>query len=233
MQNKYGFQNINIDFIIGLPNQELKDIDDMIELIKELDPNHVSVYSLILEENTNLAKKIEQQLLKLPEDDLERKMYWKLKKELENLKYIHYEISNFAKDGFYSKHNMDCWNQKEYIGFGCGAHSYTDNIRYSNIDSIEDYIRNYEIGKQEDNIIIHEKQDKTAQVKEYMILGLRKIKGIDCKEFEEKFGFDLKLGFKSEIQNLSKKGLIEVADKRIYLTDKGIDFANIVWEEFV
>ena len=114
-----------------------------------------------------------------------------------------------------------------------GAHSYTDNIRYSNIDSIEDYIRNYEIGKQEDNIIIHEKQDKTAKIKEYMILGLRKIDGVYFNVFEQKFGFDLRLGFKEQLKKLYEQGLIDITNEKIYLTNKGIDFANIVWEEFI
>lgn len=233
LAKKTGFENINIDFMIGLPNQQMTDIDKMLELIKKLEPQHVSVYSLIVEENTKIYDKIKDGILKLPEDDLEREMYWKVKKELEKHGYKHYEISNYAKPGFYSKHNMDCWNQKEYIGFGVGAHSYTNSARYSNITDITEFIENFKNKKEENNIIFHEKQDKTAKVKEYMILGLRKIEGIKFKSFEDKFGFDLRLGFKQEIEKLSKQNLINFSEERIFLTDKGIDFANIVWEEFI
>lgn len=230
---KVGFDNINIDFIIGLPNQTLEDIEDILELVSKLKPEHVSVYSLIVEDNTKLKEKIEQGKLTLPSDDLEREMYWNIKKGLENLEYGHYEISNFAKNGCESKHNLDCWNQKEYIGFGSSAHSYTDNVRYSNIDDLDEFISNFEKDKLEDNIIFHEKQNEKSKMKEYMILGLRKIDGISKEEFHNKFKMNFLDLYEAEIEKLVKQGLVEVTEDRIKLTCKGIDFANLVWEEFV
>ena len=228
-----GFENINADLIIGLPNQTIEDIENSIEKLLNLDLKHISVYSLILEENTKLETLVNSGKLKLPEDDLERKMYWLVKNKLEEAGFVHYEISNFAKKGYESKHNLDCWNQKEYMGFGVGSHSYTDDARFSNIDNIEQYINNFKNGQDIDNLIFHEKQNKESKMKEYMILGLRKIEGVKVSEFKNKFLENPIFWYKDEINKLVNKELIEIDGDNIKLTDKGIDFANLVWEEFV
>lgn len=171
--------------------------------------------------------------LKLPEDKEERNMYWKVKNILEKNGYNHYEISNFAKYGSESKHNLDCWKQKEYVGFGAAAHSYTNGVRYSNIENIEEYIKNYEEGKEEDNFVFHEKQTHNMKVKEYMMLGLRKIEGVCIQEFKEKFAANPIFVFKTELEKLVNEELLEVNGDYIKLTNKGLDLANLVWEEFV
>ena len=140
LARKVGFKNINVDLMIGLPVQTLEDIEKDIEKVIELKPEHISVYSLIVEEGTIIEQKIKNKEIYLPSENLERKMYWKVKEKLQENGYQHYEISNFAKKGFESKHNMSCWNQEEYIGFGLAAHSYIDNKRYSNTENLEDYI---------------------------------------------------------------------------------------------
>ena len=227
-----GFKNINVDLMIGLPNQTLEEGKDSIEEIVSMEPEHISVYSLILEENTPLFKKVEEGL-ELPNEDLERKMYWAVKQTLEQNNYIHYEISNFAKKGYESKHNLDCWNQKEYIGFGIAAHSYTNGIRYSNIENIEQYIKNYDEDKTEENLVFHEKQDMEAMQKEYMLLGLRKIDGVSIQEFKIKFVANPVFLYHSELEKLVNEELLEIDGDMIKLTNKGLDLANIVWEEFV
>lgn len=227
-----GFENINVDLMIGLPNQTLEEVKDSIEEIVSMEPEHISVYSLILEENTPLFKKVEEGL-ELPNEDLERKMYWAVKQTLEQNNYIHYEISNFAKQGYESKHNLDCWNQKEYIGFGVAAHSYTNGIRYSNIENLEQYIKNYEEDKTEENLVFHEKQDMEAMQKEYMLLGLRKIDGVSIQEFKIKFVANPVFLYHSELEKLVNEELLEIDGDMIKLTNKGLDLANIVWEEFV
>ena len=227
-----GFKNINVDLMIGLPNQTLEEVKDSIEEIVSMEPEHISVYSLILEENTPLFKKVEEGL-ELPNEDLERKMYWAVKQTLEQNNYIHYEISNFAKKGYESKHNLDCWNQKEYIGFGIAAHSYTNGIRYSNIENIEQYIKNYDEDKTEENLVFHEKQDMEAMQKEYMLLGLRKIDGVSIQEFKIKFVATPVFLYHSELEKLVNEELLEIDGDMIKLTNKGLDLANIVWEEFV
>lgn len=124
MARKIGFKNINVDLMIGLPNQNIQDIKESLEKIITLNPEHISVYSLILEEGTKLYKKYEEGKIQLPDEELERNMYWYVKNTLEQNKYKHYEISNFAKEGYESKHNTNCWEQEEYLGFGVASHSY-------------------------------------------------------------------------------------------------------------
>lgn len=227
-----GFENINVDLMIGIPNQTLEEVKDSIEEIVSMEPEHISVYSLILEENTPLFKKVEEGL-ELPNEDLERKMYWAVKQTLEQNNYIHYEISNFAKKGYESKHNLDCWNQKEYIGFGVAAHSYTNGIRYSNIENLEQYIKNYEEDKTEENLVFHEKQDMEAMQKEYMLLGLRKIDGVSIQEFKIKFVANPVFLYHDKLEKLVNEELVEIDGDQIKLTNKGLDLANIVWEEFI
>lgn len=228
-----GFKNINVDLMLGLPNQSLQDLEESLKEIIKLNPEHISVYSLIIEEGTLFYKKIEMNEIVLPDDELERKMYWVTKKELENAGYVHYEISNFAKPGFESKHNLSCWNQEEYIGIGVAAHSYTNNVRYSNIDSIEEYIKNYEEDNETDNFVFHEKQTKISKMKEFMMLGLRKIQGIHIQDFKNKFGENPIYLYRKELEKLVNEELLEIDGDIIKLTNKGIDLANLVWEEFV
>jgi len=228
-----GFKNINIDLMLGLPNQSLDILRNSLDKVILLDPEHISLYSLILEEGTKLYDMVEKSKLKMISEDLERKMYWETKKALEEAGYIHYEISNFAKTGYSSKHNIDCWNQKEYIGIGAASHSYLDKTRYSNTTILEDYINNINSGNFGNNIIIHENQTKESSGKEYMLLGLRKINGVMIKEYKNKFGENPIFKYKKELERLINSNLIEIDGDCIKLTDKGLDFANIVWEEFV
>jgi oxygen-independent coproporphyrinogen-3 oxidase len=219
--------------MLALPNQTLQNLEESVQKIIELNPNHISLYSLILEEGTELEKEISAGILKLPEEDLERKMYHKTKNMLEKAGYIHYEISNFAKKGFESKHNLNCWNQKEYLGFGIASHSYKDGIRYSNTPDLEEYLKNIKNNDFQKNIEINEKQDHEAMLKEYMMLGFRKIEGIKISEFEQKFGINPLFYFRFEISKLEEENLIEVDLDNIKLTKKGLDLANLVFEEFV
>ena len=244
-----GFENINVDLMIGLPNQNLLDVKDALEEIISLEPEHISVYSLILEEGTRLEKQVKEKLLELPSEDEERAMYWQVKKMLEENGYKNYEISNFAKIEnftkdehkessnlnlkYASKHNLDCWNQEEYIGFGSAAHSYINMIRYSNIENVEKYVENIENRSIEKNYIIQERQNMEEQQKEYMLLGLRKIDGVSIQEFKNKFVANPVFLYHERLEKLVNDDLIEIDGDVIKLTDKGLDFANIVWEEFV
>lgn len=226
LARKIGFNNINVDLMIALPNQTIQDIKENLEKIIKLNPEHISVYSLILEEGTPFYNKYNENKIRLPDEELERNMYWYVKNTLENNGYIHYEISNFSKKGFESKHNMNCWNQEEYLGFGVAAHSYNNKIRYSNTNSIEEYIKG-------SNKIIHEKQTLEDMQKEYMLLGLRKIEGINIQKFKNKFAQNPIFIFKGQLSKLVDEELIIVDGNEIKLTNKGLDLANIVWEEFV
>ena len=233
MARKVGFKNINVDLMLGLPGQKISDLKESLEKVLELEPEHISVYSLIVEENTPIASKIEKNELILPEEETERNMYWYVKNTLELNGFHHYEISNFAKKGFESKHNLNCWNQQEYIAFGVAAHSYVDNVRYSNTENLEKYIENIDLGIPENNRTIHEVQNEDDKKKEYMLLGLRKIDGVKISEFKNLFGENPIYLYRNELDKLSKQGLVEVDKDIVKLTNKGIDLANLVWEEFV
>ena len=226
-----GFSNINVDLMLGLPTQTISDLKESLEKIINLKPatKHVSVYSLIIEEGTEIENKISEGELKLPEEENERNQYKYTKNYLELNGYRHYEISNFAKPGYESKHNMNCWEQKQYVGFGIAAHSYIEGCRYSNTCDLEEYLNK----ESKDIKTIHEKQTLDDMKKEYMLLGLRKIDGVSISKFKEKFGENPTYLFRNELQKLVEEDLLVVDLDNIKLTNKGLDFANLVWEEFV
>ena len=176
--------------------------------------------------------------LKLPDEELERQMYWYVKNTLELNEYKHYEISNFSKKGKESKHNLNCWEQKEYIGLGVAAYSYLNNIRYGNTSNLKKYIEiknfiNKEELEEKEVRIIDEIQNLDDRKKEYMLLGLRKIEGISIQKFKEKYIDNPIFLYRKELEKLVNEKLLVIDGDSIKLTNKGLDFANIVWEEFV
>lgn len=230
---KVGFRNINVDLMLALPNQTLEELEESIEKVIKLNPEHISIYSLILEDGTKMEELVNNKKIQLPSDELERKMYWNIKNKLEQNGYTHYEISNFSKKGFESKHNMNCWNQKEYLGFGLAAHSYINNERFCNTNNIEEYIKNIENNNIKSNIEICEIQNEEEKKKEYMLLGLRKLEGVNIGEFKNKFVDNPIYLYRKELEKLVNEDLIEIDLNNIKLTNKGLDLANLVWKEFI
>ena len=235
---KVGFENINVDLMIGLPNQTISDVKESLNEIIKLNPTHVSIYSLIVEENTKMEQLINNKELQLLDEELERQMYWYVKNTLELNGYNHYEISNFAKKGKESKHNLNCWEQKEYIGLGLAAYSYLNGVRYGNTSNIEEYINVQDFFNrselEESGIrIVDEVQTLEDKRKEYMLLGLRKIEGVSIQKFKEKFVENPIFLFRKELEKLVNEELIAIDGDFIRLTNKGLNLANIVWEEFV
>ena len=258
MAKQVGFDNINVDLMIGLPNQTIEDIKTSLNEVVQLNPTHISVYSLIVEEGTVIAKKIQNHQLQEMDEELERNMYWYVKNTLELNGYIHYEISNFAKEGKESKHNLNCWRQKEYIGIGLAAHSYLNYVRYTNTSEMNQYItRMIHLNRQIVNDILelsnhkektsleeHEKnietvyeieevQDVEDRKKEYMLLGLRTIEGVSISKFKEKYIDNPIFLYRKELEKLVEEKLVMIDGDDIRLTNKGLDLANLVWEEFV
>ena len=258
MAKQVGFDNINVDLMIGLPNQTIEDIKTSLNEVVQLNPTHISVYSLIVEEGTVIAKKIQNLQLQEMDEELERNMYWYVKNTLELNGYIHYEISNFAKEGKESKHNLNCWRQKEYIGIGLAAHSYLNYVRYTNTSEMNQYItRMIHLNRQIVNDILelsnhkektsleeHEKnietvyeieevQDEENRKKEYMLLGLRTVEGVSISKFKEKYIDNPIFLFKKELEKLVEEKLVMIDGDYIKLTNKGLDLANLVWEEFI
>ena len=228
LAREVGFDNINVDLMIGLPGQTIEDVKSSLNKVINLNPSHISVYSLIVEENTIIYNLIEQNKIVLPDEELERNMYWYVKNYLELGGYEHYEISNFAKNGKKSLHNLDCWNQKEYVGFGASAHSYLNRKRFCNIGVLEEYIKDFKNTKE-----VQEVQSFYETKQEYMLLGLRKIKGVCISDFKNNFVENPIFLFKNELNKLIEEDLLEITTNNIKLTNKGLNFANLVWEEFV
>lgn len=222
-----GFKNINIDLMFSLPEQNLNDFEQTLINVIKLNPEHISAYSLIIEEGTPFYNLYADNKLKLPDDNLDREMYYIAKKLLKQNGYIHYEISNFAQSGFESKHNIVYWKQKEYIGFGLGAHSYIDKLRFHNTCNIQKYISN------QNKIEDIQKNDSFDEMSEFMFLGLRLIKGISISEFKVKFGIDINNIYNKQIDECKKLNLIEQKDDFLVLTSRGIDVSNIVFEKFL
>lgn len=230
---RVGFNNINVDLMIGLPNQSIKYLKESLEKIIKLNPNHISVYSLIIEDGTPISKLLDEEKIKLPDEEIERQMYWYVKNKLELNGYNHYEISNFSKKGKESKHNLNCWKQKQYIGIGAAAHSYFKDIRYSNTNNIEEYIKNIKENNIEKNREIEEKQTIEDKKNEFMMLGFRMIEGVNIADFKAKFVDNPLYLYREKIKKLTDEGLIEVDLNNIKLTNKGLDLANVVFEEFI
>ena len=239
-----GFENINVDLMLGLPGQDIEILKNSLENVVNLKPTpkHISVYSLIVEEGTKIERRINSGELSLPDDEEERRQYHYMKNFLELNGYKHYEISNFSKPGFESKHNINCWEQKQYVGFGIAAHSYVNGVRYANTSNLKEYLNANDNGSGDNlkeegkfNTIktIEETQDKLDMEKEFMMLGLRKLDGVSISKFEHKFGENPIYLFRNELQKLVEEDLLEIDLDDIKLTIKGLDLANLVWEEFV
>lgn len=216
-----GFENVNVDLMFGLPNQSLEIFRQSVEYLIRLKPEHISSYSLILHDDM---------FENLPSEEEERAMYHYLVSRLKEAGYEHYEISNFSLNGFESKHNMAYWKQREYYGFGAGASSYLNGKRYTNVADLKKYIEM--IGNEKNVSVLEEEETYESKINEYMMLGLRIVNGINIKEVNEKFGIDVLSRYKVSLEKLLNLGLIEI-NENIFLTSKGLDLANIVWEEFV
>lgn len=229
------FENINVDLMLGLPNQSINDLKESIENVIDLQPEHISIYSLIVEEGTKLYSQIEDGELQLPEEEIEREMYWYTKSKLELAGYKHYEISNYAKPKKESKHNSNCWEQKQYIGIGAAAHSYLNGVRYCNVSDLAVYIKNVENVEAdfENKYIVNEKQDLEDRENEFMLLGLRKIDGVSIAEFKAKYVENPVFKYRDSLEKLVDEGLVVIDGDVIKLTNKGLDLANVVWEEFI
>ena len=235
MAREVGFDNISVDLMFGLPGQTIDDVKNDLDYLIKLNPEHISCYSLIVHDE--LVDKHPDAFKDLPKDETEREMYYLICNRLKEIGYEQYEISNFAKPSFESKHNLCYWNQDEYYGIGAGASSYINNVRYKNIDNIKEYImavNNQNVSAIIDRYqIVEEIQTPETKLKEYMILRLRLIKGVSVEEAKEKFKENILEVFAKEIEKLQNLELIEKEEKYIRLTSKGLDLANIVWEEFI
>ncbi len=230
-----GAKNISLDIIYPLPNLTLEQFNDTLDKVISLKENynikHISIYNLEIHPNTKLDFLLKNEFLTLPDEDEEYKMKNLLIKKLEEANFIQYEISNFSLDGYSSKHNLNYWNQGQYLGFGVSASSFFAGSRYTNTNSITDYIKNINNGIS--TIAEKEDLDKLDMMKEYIILKLRLKDGINTDEFMSKFGNNIFNIFKTELDYLISNNLIIHNNKNLYLSSRGKEIANFVWEKFI
>ena len=226
-----GFENINGDVIFGIPGQTLDDWKETLGYLISLGINHISAYSLKIEEGTKFGSMEEEGSLVPVEDELDREMYHYAVDYLSEQGLKQYEISNFAKEGYECKHNLTYWKCVDYLGLGAGAHSCLKDIRFSNEVSIEGYV---DYLKREDKPV-HEEfpLELSDKMSEYMFLGLRLTKGVTGKEFLQRFNENLFTKYNDSFEKLENKGLIEIAGDSVKLTRLGFDLANQVFVEFV
>lgn len=231
LAKKVGFNNINVDLMFGLPNQRLNEWEETLREIISLEPAHISAYSLIIEEGTAFYNLYENDKLKLPTEEEERKMYHLAKKILEENGFNQYEISNYAKEGKECRHNLAYWNMDNWIGVGSAAASYINGKRIKNISSVEEYINSIkDKGEAVEEIINNSKNDN---MEEFMFMGLRKINGIDENEFKNRFSMNINDVYGEILNKYIGEGLLIRESGRIFLSEKGIEISNVIMADFL
>lgn len=227
---KAGFDNISIDLIYALPKQTMEDVKTNVSKAIALDIPHMSLYSLILENHTVFMNRMRRGKLPLPKEDLEAEMFEYIIAELEKAGFEHYEISNFSKPGFESRHNLMYWDNAEYYGVGAGASGYVDGVRYKNHGPIRHYLQAVEAGNarvQEEMLTLNEKME------EEMFLGLRKKSGVSKKRFEEKFGLSFEDQYGAVVSELTEQGLLVPDRDIVRMTKQGLFLGDTVAEKFI
>ncbi len=225
-----GFRNVNFDMMFGLPNQSFEDIMTDLNIIKDLDLQHISYYSLIFEEDTPMEKWYREGKLSLLGEDEERSAYHYIIKALKEIGFNHYEISNFSKDNYQCRHNRAYWEIRPYIGLGLNSHSNFMGERFWNHSNLGEYYRDIDCGKFP--IEAKETIDIKIEIAEYSIFGIRLIEGINKEKFKKRFKKDIESIYGDVIRKHINNGLLEDNNKNIKLTKMGLDLANLVELDF-
>lgn len=229
-----GFSNINVDVMHGLPTQTQQQYLDTLKIVCDLDVEHISAYSLILEDGTELKKMIKSKQLSLPDEDVTADMQDAGLSYLKQRGYERYEVSNFAKQDSQCRHNLTYWNNKPYLGFGVAAHSSVPDghiwVRYSNTESIPAYFRLLNKGRLPTAETL--RINKAEQIFETVMLGLRKVDGIDKNAFIERFGIDIEDYYHDAIRIVGECGWWDESATHLRLNEKGMDMLNSVLVHF-
>lgn len=237
MARAQGFSNINVDLMFGIPGQTQEMWEESLRQVLELEPEHVSFYSLQLEEGTSFCRKYKAKEMDLPSVEEERQMYHQGIRMLREAGYDHYEISNCAKPGFASRHNLKYWNFEEYLAVGLGAHSFRyDTGRQSNVSNLETYIQKVRQGLLPVDNWGFQEESLWDYMGEYVFTALRKSEGLDTADFEKVFGVCFFSVYREQMAAVAvyeKQGLLSIEGKKIALTEKGIDRSNEIMAEFV
>ena len=225
-----GFDNISIDLIYALPGQTMDQVKENVAKAIDLDISHMSLYSLILENHTVFMNRMRRGKLPLPKEELEAEMFEYIIEELEKAGFEHYEISNFSKPGFESRHNLMYWDNAEYYGLGAGASGYVNGVRYKNHGPIRHYMQAVEEGNAR---VQEEHLSQTEMMEEEMFLGLRKKTGVSKRRFEEKFGVNFDQQYGPVVEELTQQGLLVPDDKQVRMTKRGLFLGDTVAEKFI
>lgn len=226
-----GFENVNVDLMFALPYQTMEDWQETVKNITALQPEHISAYSLIIEEGTPFFDRYEKGLLEPASEELDREMYHWAVDYLAEMGYEQYEISNFAKKGRQSRHNRIYWQAEEYLGMGLGSHSYMEGTRFHNRYDLQGYIAakgDVSLLKEEVEVIM-----ETDALAEFMFLGLRLTEGVSFDRFRTRFGRELYEIYGTQVRELIDVGLLAEDATGIRLTRRGIDVSNVVFEKFL
>ncbi len=224
------FDNISIDLIYALPGQTMEQVKDNVAKAIGLGIPHMSLYSLILENHTVFMNRMRRGKLPLPKEELEAEMFEYIIAELERAGFEHYEISNFSKPDFESRHNLMYWDNAEYYGIGAGASGYVDGVRYKNHGPIRHYLSAVEEGNAR---ITEEHLSQKEQMEEEMFLGLRKKSGVSMSRFDEKFGRSFEGLYGEIVRDLVQQGLMQVEGDRVRMTKRGLFLGDTVAERFI
>lgn len=227
---KAGFDNISLDMILNLPGGNFDSIKNDLKIIKKINPEHLSYYSLILEKGSHFYSLYKKDKLKLMDDDLERDIFSYIEKYLKNLGLNRYEISNFSKMGFESYHNKKYWSEGGYLAFGLGASGFLSNVRYNNVKNFVKYEKLINEGKFP--IEFREFISEDEREKEYIIFKLRETSGVNLKEFENIFGHSLLEKYSEPVEKFLKLGFFKIDDS-LRFTHKGFDLSNEFYIEII
>ena len=227
---KAGFSNMSIDLMFGLPNQTLEMLSESVSRALELQLPHYSIYSLKVEENTLFHTLYHKNQLPLPSEEDELNMYLLLMDRMKQAGYKQYEISNFAKPGFESRHNMAYWLNEDYYGLGAGAHGYVGRRRHMNIKGVNPYNEAARKGLPRLETIDVSREEA---MEDFVMVGLRMLDGISRDHFEQQFNTSLDVVFARPLDKMVKAGLLEDTDEGYKLSDKGVLFGNEVFAEFI
>lgn len=231
MAQSAGFNNINIDLMYGLPGQTTQQLRDSILQAVELDVTHISAYGLKVEEGTPFAMMQQQGTLKLPDEDTDEEMYEITTHLLPIKGFARYEISNFAKSGYECRHNLKYWQYQPYIGGGAAAHSFWRSERLANTADVVTYIRTIEQGL----LPIEERENPESgtAMAEYVFLALRTVQGMSVQKFNHYFNVDFFTYYEDTVKMLTGKNLIVLTENRIFLTEIGMKYGNVVFRSFL
>ena len=231
-----GFENLNVDLISAIPGQSVQSWEETLRTVAELGPEHISAYSLIIEEGTKFYQwyregKQSEGHPALPDEEVERTMYEQTQEILNEYGFHRYEISNYAKEGKECRHNLGYWNRTQYLGIGLGASSLIADTRYHLCTDLTSYIERIESGEDLREEI--EVLTKEEMMEEFMFLGLRKMQGVSRTRFEHCFGNPIEEVYGDALNKLTEEGLLEIEGDHIRLTKRGIDVSNSVFCEFL